>query len=55
MDIEICCDGSAVMLGHVTSVGAVVLWAKGFGGVEDARVVGNEAVVAGAGTEDVGT
>ena len=55
VDIEICCDGSVVMLGLVTSVGAVVLGAKGFGGVEDAGVVGNEAVVAGAGTKDAGT
>ena len=55
VDIEICCDGGAVMLGQTTSVGAVVLGAEGFGGAEDAGAVGNGALVAGAGTKDAGT
>ena len=55
VDIEICCDGGAMMLGPTTSVGAMVLRAEGSGGAEDARAVGNGAVVAGDGTEDAGT
>ena len=54
-DIEICCDGGVVMLGPATSVRADVLGAEGSGGAEDVGVVGNGAVVARAGTEDVGT
>ena len=55
-DIEICCDGGAVMLGPTTSVGAEeVLGDEGSGGAEDVGVVGNGVVVAGAGTEDAGT
>ena len=37
MDIEIHCDGSAVVLGLATSTRAVVLGAEGSGGAEDAR------------------
>ena len=55
VDIEICYDGGVVMLGPATSAGAVVLGAEGFGGAEDAGAVGNEAMVAGVGTEDAGT
>ena len=55
VDIEICCDGGVVMLDLATSVGAMVLGAEGFEGAEDARAVGNEAMVAGEGTEDAGT
>ena len=44
-----------MMLGPTTSVGVVVLGAEGFGGVKDARVVGNEAMVARVGTKDAGT
>ena len=55
VDIEICCDGSVVMLGLTTSVGAVVLGAEGSRGAEDAGSVGNGAVVAGVGTEDART
>ena len=55
VDIEICCDGGAVMHGPATSVRVVVLGAKGSGGAEDAGAVGNGAVVARAGTEDDGT
>ena len=54
-DIEMCCDGDVVMLRPATSVGAEVLGAEGFGGTEDAEVVGNGEVVAGAGTEDART
>ena len=43
------------MLGPTTSVGAKVLGAKGSIGAEDAGVVGNGAVVAGAEIEDAGT
>ena len=32
----------------------MVLGAEGFGGIEDAGAVGNEAVAAGAGTDDAG-
>ena len=55
VNIEICCDGVAVMLGPATFVGAVVLWAEGSRGAEDIGAVGNEVVVAGARTEDAGT
>ena len=55
VDIEICCDGGVMMLGPATSVGVVVLRAKGSGGAEDARAMGNGAVVAGAGTKDART
>ena len=55
MNIEICCDGGAVMLGPATSVGVVVLGAEGSGGVEDVGALGNGAVVAGVGTEDART
>ena len=55
VDIEICCDNGAVMLGLATSVGAVVLGAEGFGGAEDAEALGTGAVVAGAITQDAGT
>ena len=44
-----------MVLDPATSVGAVVLGVKGSRGTEDARAVGNGAVVAGAGGEDVGT
>ena len=54
-DIEICCDGGAVMLGLATFVGAKVLGVEGSRGAEDVGAVGNGAVVARAGTEDVGT
>ena len=43
------------MLGLATSAGAVVLGAEGSRSVEDAGAVGNGAVEAGAGIEDVGT
>ena len=46
VDIEICCDSGAVMLGLATFVGAVVLGAEGFGGAEDAEALGTGAVVA---------
>ena len=36
MDIEIYCDGGAVVLGSATYAGAVVLGAEGSGGAEDA-------------------
>ena len=36
------------------SVGAEVLGAEGFEGTEDAGVVGNGAVIARAGAEDIG-
>ena len=55
MDIEIGCDGGAMMLGSATSVGDVVLGAEGFVGAEDAGAMGNGVVAAGAGTEDAGT
>ena len=55
MDIEIYCGGGVVVLGPTTSARAVVLGAEGSGGVEDAGVVGNGVVVAGAGTKDAGT
>ena len=54
-DIEICCDGGAMMLSLVTSVGVVVLGVEGSGGAEDVGAVGNGAVVVGARTEDAGT
>ena len=54
-DIEICCDGCAMMLDPTTFVGAVVLGAEGSRGAEDAGAVGNEAMVDGAGTKDAGT
>ena len=53
VDIEICCGGGAVVLGPTTSVGAVVLGVEGSGGIEDARAVGNGAVIVGAGTDEV--
>ena len=43
------------MLSPTTSAGAVVLGAKGSRGAEEAGVVGNGVVVAGAGTEDART
>ena len=43
------------MLDPATTARVVVLGAESFGGAEDAGVVGNGAVVAGAGTEDAGT
>ena len=55
VNIEIYCGGGAVVLGPSTSIGAVELGAEGSRGAEDAGVVGNGAVVAGAGTEDAGT
>ena len=54
-DIEICCNGGAVMLGLATSKGAKVLGAEGSVGAEDAGAVGNGAMVAGARIEDAGT
>ena len=48
--ILIYCGGDAEVLGPETSAGAVGLGVEGFGGAEDAEVVGN-----GAGTEDAGT
>ena len=51
----ICCGGDTEVISPVTSVGAVVLGAEGFGGAEDVGAVGNGVVVAGAGTEDAGT
>ena len=53
-DNEICCSGGAVVLGPGESLGAKVLGAKGFGGTEDAGVVGNGAMIAGVGVEDDG-
>ena len=50
VDIEICCGGGAVVLGLATSIGAVVLGVEGSGGTNDVGAVGNEAVIAGAGT-----
>ena len=50
VDIVIYCGGGAEVLRSTTSAGAVVLGAEGFGGIEDARAVGN-----GAGNEDAGT
>ena len=50
VDIVIYCGGGAEVLRSTTSTGAVVLGAEGFGGIEDARAVGN-----GAGNEDAGT
>ena len=55
VEMVICFGGDAEVLGPVTSVGALVLGAEGFGGEEDARAVGNGVVEAGAGTEDAGT
>ena len=55
VDIEICCDSGAMMLGLATSIGVVVLGAEGSAGVDDAGAMGNEAMAVGAGTEDVGT
>ena len=55
VDLEICYDGGAMMLGLATSIGAVVLGVEGSAGVEDAGAMGNEAVAARAGTEDDGT
>ena len=55
VDIEIYWGGGAVVLNPATFARAVVLGAKGCGGVEDAGALGNEEVEAGAGTEDVGT
>ena len=55
VDIVLCCHGGAVMLGPTTSVGAMVLGTEGSRGAEDAGVVGNGVVVAGAGTEVAGT
>ena len=51
-DNEICCSGGAVVLGPGESEGAEVLGAEGSRGTEDASVVGNEAVIAGARAED---
>ena len=53
-DNEICCSGGAVVLGPGESVGAEVLGAEGFGGTEDAGVVGNGVVIAETGAEDAG-
>ena len=39
-------------LGPATSVGAMVLGVYGYGGTEDAGVVGNGAVIAEAGTDE---
>ena len=55
VDIEIYCGGGALVLGPTTYVGVMVPGAEGSGGVEDARSVGNGAVEARAGIEDVGT
>ena len=55
VEMVICCGGDAEVLGPATSVGAVVLGAEGSGGAEEAGVVGNGVVVAGAETEDAGT
>ena len=55
VEMVICCGGDTEVLGPVTSAGAVVLGAEGSGGTEEAGVVGNGVVVAGAGTEDAGT
>ena len=52
VDIEICCGGGVVVLDPPTSVGAVVRGVEGFGGTEDVGAVGNEAVIAGAGTDE---
>ena len=53
-DNEICCSGGAMVLGLRESVGAEVLGAKGSGGIENACVICNEAVITGARVEDVG-
>ena len=52
VDIEICCGGGVVVLSPATSVGVVVLGVEGSRGTEDAGVVGNGAVIAGAGTDE---
>ena len=53
VDIEICCIGGVMVLGSTTSVGVVVLGVEGFGGAEDAGVVGNGVMIARAGTDEV--
>ena len=53
-DNEICCSSGAMVVGPGESIGATVLGAEGFEGREDAGVVGNGAVIARAGAEDVG-
>ena len=55
VDKEIYCVGGTVVLGSVTSAGSVVLGVEGSRGVEDAGVVDNGAVEAGAKIEDAGT
>ena len=55
VEMVICYGGDAEVLGLITFVGAVVLGAEGFGGAEEAGVVGDGVVVAGARTEDAGT
>ena len=55
MDIEIYCGGGAMVLCPTTFAGPVVLGAEASGGAEDVGAVGNGAVEAGDGTDDVGT
>ena len=55
VNIVICCGGGAEVLRPTTSAGAMVLGVGGSGGAYDAGAVGNGAVVARDGTEDVGT
>ena len=55
VEMVICCEGNAEVLGPATYAGVVVMGTEGSGGVEDAGAVGNGVVVAGAGIEDVGT
>ena len=54
VEMVICCEGDAEVLGLATSVGAVVMVAGGSGGGEEAGAVGNGVVVAEARTEDAG-
>ena len=55
VDIVICCEGGAKVLGPATSAGAIVLGVGGFGGAEEVWSVGNGVVVAGGRIEDAGT